>query len=478
MTPPEYVAHDAVGLAAIISSREISPAELADLARTVAERLNPSINAFVEIWNDEPVGAGGPFAGVPLAIKDIGLTVAGRRTEFGSRLAAGMKMEQDSDLMTRFRAAGFTAIGRTAIPEFAMSTTTEPSFGGPTRNPWNLERSAGGSSGGAAAAVAAGIVPIAHATDAGGSIRVPASSTGLVGLKPSRGRVSMGPGLDEIWGGLASQFVLSRSVRDSAALLDVLEGPNVGEPFEIARPLVPYAETLDRPPRPLRIGCMAHPLNGARTAKPVLAAFENTITLLAGLGHQVEEVVLDVGVSWEAYARATGCYWITYNAAFMQWLSIEHDRPVDLTTVELASLAVYQQGLVTSAVQLIDAGAVRNSVTRSIGRYFGSYDLLLTPTLPELPTPLGVLHADVDHLDGMGWVNRVLDHAAFSGLFNMSGTPAISLPLGHDTGTELPIGMQFAARFGAEDVLLQLAAQLESATPWASRKPGVWAGLL
>jgi amidase len=478
MKPSDYAAHDATGLAALVADRQVSGDELAKTARHLADKLNPTINAFVEIWHDEPVAADGPFSGVPIAIKDIGLTAAGRRTEFGSSLAAGLVMEQDSDLMKRFRAAGFTTVGRTAIPEFAMSTTTEPVFGGPTRNPWDLGRSAGGSSGGAAAAVAAGIVPVAHATDAGGSIRVPASSTGLVGLKPSRGRVSMGPHLDEIWGGLATQFVLTRSVRDSAALLDVLEGPSVGEPFEIARPSSRYDEVIHRPPRPLRIGCMVHPQNGARSAEPVVAAFDGTMRLLEDLGHHVEVVAFDTGVSWEAYALATGHYWVTYNAAFMQLLSKMTDRPVDRSTVEPASLAVYRQGLVTSAVALIDAGSVRNTITRAVGSYFCKYDLLLTPTLPDLPLPLGNLHADVDQLDGLGWVRRVLDHAPFSGVFNMSGTPAISLPLGNDTETGLPTGMQFSARFGAEDVLLQLAAQLEAAVPWRGRRPPVWAGSL
>lgn len=473
----EYAEQDAVGLAALISGGQVSTEEVAQAARHAAARLNPEINAFVEIWDDDSVGTTGPFAGVPFAVKDIGLTVAGRKIEFGSRLAEGLRMEQDSDLMTRFRSAGFTAIGRTAIPEFAMSTTTEPVFGGPTRNPWDLARSAGGSSGGAAAAVAAGIVPIAHATDAGGSIRVPAASTGLVGLKPSRGRVSFGPGLDEIWGGLATQFVLTKTVRDSAAILDVLHGPNVGEPFEISGPSQPYAELLERPGGPLRIGYMAHPLNGRRSAARIVAALDATLRTLEGMGHHVEEAVFDVGASWDAYAAATGTFWVAHNAAFMEWLSSTLDRPIDLGTVEPTTLAVYRQGAGTSAIQLIDAGGIRNAITRAVGRLFSRYDVLVTPSLPDLPIPLGRLHADVDDLDGSGWVARVLDHAAFSGIFNMSGTPAISLPLAHDEASGLPIGMQFAARFGAEDVLLQLAAQLEIAAPWASRKPAVWAGL-
>ncbi|MGV6876294.1 amidase [Pseudochelatococcus sp. B33] len=474
----EYVTQDSVGLAALVSTGAVSPAELADTARSAARLVNAELNAFVEIWDDEPLADNGPFKGVPFAVKEIGLTVKDRRLEFASRLAAGTVMPEDSDLMRRFRKAGFTAIGRTTMPEFAMSTTTEPVFGGPTLNPWDKTRSAGGSSGGAAVAVAAGVVPVAHATDAGGSIRIPASCTGVVGLKPSRGRVSMGPALDEVWGGLASQFVLSRSVRDSAALLDCLEGPNVGEPFELARPATPYAELIQRSPRKLRIGYMVHPLNGKRSAASIVSAAEQTARTLDTLGHEVEPVTLDPGISWEAYALATGRYWTAYNASFIQWLSGLTGRPVDESTVEPASLAVYRQGLETKAVDLIEAGSVRNMITRSIGTFFERFDILLTPTLPDLPLPIGALHDGAEHLDGVGWVRRVLDHAPFSGLFNMSGTPAISLPLNQDPHSGLPIGMQFAARFGAEDILLQLAAQLEAAAPWSGRKPPYSADLL
>jgi amidase len=201
MRSSEYASYDATGLSQLILRREVSSSEVVQAALSLAEKLNPKINALVEVWWDDPIPSSGPFAGVPFVVKDIGLTAAGRKVEFGSRLARGLRFEEDSDLMRRFRRAGLTAVGRSAIPELAVSVTTEPVLGGPVHNPWSRNRSAGGSSGGAAAAVAAGIVPLAHATDAGGSIRVPASCTGLVGLKPSRGRVAMGPALDEVWGG-------------------------------------------------------------------------------------------------------------------------------------------------------------------------------------------------------------------------------------------------------------------------------------
>ncbi|MBO9195947.1 amidase [Rhizobium sp. 16-449-1b] len=472
----DYAGRDAVDLAHLVATRQVSPSDPSAAALAAAERLNPSVNAFVEIWQDEPLGMNGAFAGVPFAVKDIGLSVKGRLTEYGSRLAQGIRFDADSDLMMRFREGGLTPIGRTAIPELAMSVATEPVFGGPTRNPWNLARSAGGSSGGAAAAVAAGIVPVAHATDAGGSIRVPASCTGLVGLKPSRGRVAMGPALDEIWGGLATQFVLTRTVRDSAAFLDLLEGPNVGEPFEITRPTDSYARSIARSPRQLRIGCMADTFNGKSITQPVSDAFAGTIHLLEQMGHIVEPVVFNPGVSWEVFALAVARYWITYNASFMHLLASMTKRTIDLSMVEPASLAVFTQGSATSALDLIAAADVRNQVTRATGRYFQNYDVLMTPTLPDLPAPLGTLHADVGNLDGLGWVSRVLDHAPFSSLANFTGIPAISLPLGHDAETNVPIGMQFASRFGTEDLLLQLAAQLEMTAPWSSRRPSVWAG--
>ncbi len=476
MRNSEYASYDAIGLSELVKKGEVSSGEVVEASLSLAEPLNQKINALVEVWRDEPVQSDGPFGGVPFVVKDIGLFAKGRKIEFGSRLAQGLRFDEDSDLMARFRRAGLTAIGRSAIPELAMSVTTEPVHGGAVRNPWDLGRSAGGSSGGAAAAVAAGIVPIAHATDAGGSIRVPASCTGLVGLKPSRARVSMGPAMDEVWGGLAAQFVLTRSVRDSAAMLDLLEGPDVGEPFQISRPTQSYLQAIDKASKPLRIGYVEHPANGNRTARPITRVLDDTAHMLQRMGHHVEPVTFDYGISWDEFADAVGRYWIAYNAAFLTFLASATGRNVDLTTVEPATLAVFEQGRTLSAIDLIAAGDVRNKVTRAVGRYFVDYDVLLTPTLPDLPLPLGQLHAAVDELDGLGWVARVLNSAPFSSLANMSGTPSISLPLGQDGESRLPIGMQFSAGFGREDVLLRLAADLEKAVPWTERRPPVWAG--
>jgi amidase len=277
-------------------------------------------------------------------------------------------------------------------------------------------------------------------------------------------------------GGLAVQFVLTRSVRDSATLLDLLEGPNVGEPFVIARPTQPYLQAIDQASQPLRIGYLEHPTNGNRTAEPVARVLSGTAYLLQRMGHHVQPATFDLGVSWEAFTAAVGRYWIAYNAAFMKFLASATARSVDLTTVEPATLAMFHQGSALKAIDLIAAAEIRNQVTRAVGRFFTRYDVMLTPTLPDLPMPLGRLHAGVNDLDGLSWVARVLDSAPFSSLANMSGTPAISLPLGQDPVTVLPIGMQFGASFGKEDVLLRLAAELEQAAPWAERHPPIWAG--
>lgn len=470
----DYANHDATALAGLISAGEISAQEVRVAALEAAEEVNPHINAMVEVWPDEALSGDGAFRGVPFVVKDIGLMVAGRKTEFGSRLAQGFRFDMDSDLMRRFRTGGLTPIGRTAIPEFATSVATEPLVGGPTCNPWNPAYSAGGSSGGAAAAVAAGIVPVAHATDGGGSIRVPASATGLVGLKPSRGRVAMGPAVDEIWGGLATQFVLTRSVSDAASVLDQLQGPNAGEPFEISAPAGPYSPP--RPPGRLRIGLCQNPLNGARTTEPVLKVLAETAACLEELGHVVEPVTLQVGVSWEAFALATSRFWAVHTASAIEWIKGETGRPVNDSTLEPVNLALHSLGRSLGALDLVAADQTRNRIARHYARHFQQHDLLLSPTLPDLTGRLGTLHADVDHLDGLAWLVRVLNEAPFSGIANMTGTPAISLPLGHDEKSGLPIGMQFAGRFGAEDVLLSLASQLEQARPWAARRPIIYAG--
>ncbi|TBO60617.1 amidase [Streptomyces kasugaensis] len=474
----EYVSYDAVGLAELVAKGEVTPAELEAAAREAAQRVNPQLNAIVETWpaDDEPDPGSTPLAGVPFLIKDLGVSMAGRRTELGSRLAVGNVAGADSSLMRRFRRAGLVTFGRTATPEMAYSITTEPVLYGATRNPWDLARSAGGSSGGAGAAVAAGVVPIAHATDAAGSIRIPAAYNGLFGLKPTRGRVSVGPDVDEIFNGLAVHGSVSRTVRDSAALLDRIRGPEPGDPYFAQEPSRPYAEEVTRHPGSLRIGVLTHAWGGRRTTTAVADALSRTVRLLESLGHQVAEVKVDLGADWEEFVLANARLWTANLTASVDELAAAFDRPINSSTLEPPILASYHYGQQVGGAQFVTALAIRNRVARSLARYFDAHDMLLTPTLPELPVPLGTYAEGAEALDGLGWLRRLFDRSPFSAAFNVAGTPAMSVPLTADAGTGLPIGMQFAAGYGLEDRLFRLAGQLEQASPWSGRTPTVWAG--
>ncbi|MYR60129.1 amidase [Streptomyces sp. SID625] len=478
MRVSEYVSFDAVGLAELVAGGEVLPAELEAAAREAVRAVDPRINAVVETWpsDDEPVPGGAPLAGVPFLIKDMAVAMAGRRTELGSRLAAGNVAASDSSLMRRFRRAGLVTFGRTATPELAYGISTESALYGATRNPWDPERSAGGSSGGAAAAVAAGVVPVAHATDAAGSLRVPAAYNGLFGIKPTRGRVSMGPGVDEVFSGLAVQGGVSRTVRDSAVLLDQMRGPEPGDPYFAAQPSRPYAEEVTRPPGSLRIGVLAQAWGGRRTTAPVADALSRTARLLESLGHRVEEAEVGLGADWEEFVLANARLMTVNLTALVDELAAAFGRPVDSSTLEPVTLAGYHYGQRVGGAQFLTALAMRNRVSRSLARHFDAYDVLLTPTLPEPPLPLGTHTEGAETLDGLGWIERITDLSPFTLPFNVAGTPAMSVPVTADAGTGLPVGMQFAAGYGLESRLFRLAGQLEQASPWSGRTPAVWAG--
>ncbi|MFJ8192056.1 amidase [Streptomyces sp. NPDC096094] len=478
MRVAEYVNFDAVGLAELVTRGEVTPAELTAAALDAALTVNGRINAIVETWpaDDQPRPGSSPLAGVPFLIKDIGVSMAGRRTELGSRLAAGNIARTDSSLMLRFRHAGLVTFGRTGTPELAYSITTEPELYGPTRNPWNLERSAGGSSGGSGAAVAAGVVPVAHATDAAGSLRIPAAYNGLFGLKPTRGRVSMGPGADEVFNGLAVHGSVSRTVRDGAALLDQIRGPEPGDPYFAQQPSRPYAEEVTRDPGSLRIGVLTQAWGGRRTTAPVADALARTVRLLEALGHRVEEVEVGLGAGWEEFVLANARLLAANLAASVDELAAAFDRPIDSSTLEPVTLAGYHYGQRVSGAQFVNALTMRNRVARSLARYFATHDILLTPTLPELPVPLGAYAEGTEALDGLGWIDRLHDRSPFTMPFNVAGTPAMSVPVTADAESGLPIGMQFAAGYGLEGRLFRLAGQLERAAPWSGRTPTVWAG--
>ncbi|MFE8922344.1 amidase [Streptomyces rochei] len=474
----EYVSFDAVGLAELVAKGDVAPAEVEAVARRAARAVDPEINAVVETWPTDEVPRPGsaPLAGVPFLIKDIGVAMAGRRMEMGSRLAAGHVSRSDSTLMRRFRSAGLMTFGRTATPEMAYSNTTEPALYGATRNPWDPTRSAGGSSGGAGAAVAAGVVPMAHATDAAGSLRIPASCNGLFGLKPTRGRVPVGPQVDEIFSGLAVHGSVSRTVRDSAVLLDQVRGPEPGDPYVAPEPSRPYTEEITRDPGPLRIGVLTHAWGGHPTTAPVADALSRTTRLLTSLGHEVEEVTVDLGVEWEDFLLANARQWTAHLTASIDELAAATGRPVGPATLEEPVLASYRYGQEVTAADFVTALGMRNRVSRSLARYFAGHDMLLTPTLPDLPVPLGTHAAGAEGLDGLGWLRRLFDLSPFTAVFNVAGTPAMSVPVTADAASELPVGMQFAAGHGREDALFRLAGQLEQASPWSDRTPTVWAG--
>ncbi|MDW8846471.1 amidase [Erwinia sp. MMLR14_017] len=472
----EYTACDAVGLAKLIAKGEVSCDEVKSAALSAIGTVNPQLNAVVECWPDAPDSAQGEFRGVPMLVKDLGITVKGRKNELGSRLAAGNLSSHDSNLMIRLNQAGLVTLGRTATPELAASTTTEPLFGGVTRNPWNTAFSAGGSSGGSAAAVASGMVPAAHATDGGGSIRVPASATGLFGLKPSRGRISMGPDVDEVWSGLAVHGFVTRTVRDNAALLDAVQGNVAGDPFHISAPRQRYSSCVTESPGQLKIGVLTHPLNGKRTSPAIVASLEETVRHLLSQGHHVEEVVPDTGMSWDAFVEMNSCFWAANTAAWIDALAAGSDRQVNEETLEPSNLALWQLGHQLTAMDIMGAMHRRNIITQKMAAFYGKYDLLMTPTLADLPSRLGSYNQRQGCMDGREWMRHVFDSSPFTALANVCGTPAMSVPTGFCLRQNLPIGIQFFAGFGGESLLFRLAGELEQAFAWQKRKPPVWAG--
>lgn len=477
MNLADYTAHDAMGLAALIRQGDVSAAEVIDAAHRAIARVNPTLNALAEHWHDEPLPrcGDGPLYGVPFLIKDLAISMQGRAHEFGSHLAVGLRSEADSFLMRRFREAGLVTLGRTTVPELAISTTTESRFSGPTRNPWDTQRSAGGSSGGSAAAVAAGMVPAAHATDGGGSIRVPAAACGLFGLKPSRGLISMGPYLDEAWNGLAVQGVLSRTVRDSALLLERMAGAEAGDPFSLPVPAGGYLAALQTPPRPLKIALLTHPLNGQLSAPVMRAALQTVAQTLEQLGHRCEPVSLDIGLAWDGFVELNAALWAANTSAWLEAMSAETGRGLTGDYLEPATLALHEHGRQLTACDLLGAMDRRNTVSRRLGQFFSAFDVLLSPTLAAPVPAIGEYNAGQEHLDGLGWMHRVFDQSPFTALANVCGTPSMSMPLVQDAHSGLPVGLQFSAGAGGESLLLSLAGQLEQAMPWAGRRPAVWA---
>ena len=470
MNESDYLQHDATSLAELVRNGDVSSEELTLAACARAERVNPDINAIIELFDqpDYDQRASGPFNGVPFLIKDLVLHTRHAACEMGSRLAVGVRFPHDTDLMCRFREAGVATIGRTTVPEMGYSPTTESLLTGPTRNPWDLGRSSGGSSGGSAAAVAAGVVPFAHANDGGGSIRIPAACCGLVGLKPSRGRIPTGPDSHDPLSGLGIEFAVSRSVRDTASLLDAVAKPGSGDGYIIRPPETSYREAIQTPPRPLRIGLLTTAYSGHAINPEVKSATEATARLCESLGHQVSEIRLSF--DYDAFMDATHTIWTAFVAHSVTALAGLTGRQPDASHLEATTLKCFEEGLRWSAQDLLHAMDTNNMVSRQVAQTFASIDVLLTPTLSQLPLPIGTLNANDASLSARDWTDAVFSYAPFTGLFNSTGQPAISLPL-QRTADMLPIGIHFVGRMCEEHVLLQLAAQLEDAAPWPALAP-------
>ena len=469
----EYRQCDATALAALVRRREVTPSELLAIAWKRMEEVNPSLNAVC--WQDREIGEAaaaevnieGPFAGVPFLLKDGGAAAKGLRLTFGSRSAMSYYPQSDGELTQRYRRAGLVIFGRTTAPEYGINVTCEgPLYAGPVRNPWDLSRSAGGSSSGAAAAVAAGILPMAHGSDGGGSLRIPASCCGLFTLKVTRARMPHGPGSSESWSGMATSHVITRSVRDCAGALDATHGPDVGAPYVAPAPAERFIDAVSRPPRQLRVGVMMMSPTGARVAPDCEAAVASAAQLCASLGH----VVVDAPrfeLDFERMAATMRTLVCANTANEVQGMAALLGLPTDPSHFEIATWSAYEIGQTLSASDYLTALHTMHRIGRQIAKVVGQFDVLLTPTIAEAPTVLGRFVMDRDYVTHR---TNTLAYAPFTPLANVSGQPAMSVPLyWNDVG--LPIGVQFIASYGDEATLLALAAQLEGARPWKDRRP-------
>ncbi len=468
---------DATAQAELVRRGQLSAHELVAAAVARVARLNPTLNAVIHDASQtalaraaDPALPQGPLRGVPFLMKDIGGAEAGQPNHAGMRFLkeAGWKESQDSYLTQRFVAAGLISLGRTNTPELALLPTTEPQAYGATHNPWKLGWSSGGSSGGAAAAVAAGLVPAAHASDGGGSIRGPASACGLVGLKPTRGRNSFGPGLGERWSGLSAEFVVTRSVRDSALLLDISSGPMPGDPYWAPQPARPYVNEVGAAPGQLRIGVMRRGPRDVQLDPQCLAALDATARVLQAQGHHVEEAhpaALDEAQSIAAYVAIVA----TNTARALESWGEKVGRSVQNGDVEWLTWTLADLGRQAPATQLLASIEYIHGFGRRLAAWWqAGFDLLLTPTMAAVPAQHGVLSSTAE--EPLRALLRSAPYGAFTLPFNMSGQPAISLPAQH-TPDGLPLGVQLVAAACGEDLLLRVASQIETAAPWSQRLP-------
>ncbi len=470
MTFDEYADHDATGLAALVDRREVTPAELIETAIAAAEAARDLDFLAQPLFDRARRAAGrpfaGPFAGVPFLVKDLNMSVAGARSGEGSRLYDGYVADHDATLFTRFETAGFNTFGKTTTPEFGLTVTTESRAYGLTRNPWARDRSAGGSSGGAAAAVAARVVPVAHASDGGGSIRCPAAACGLFGLKPSRGRVPIGPRATEGWFGLTANHCVSRSVRDSAAVLDAIHGPETGSRYTAPTPERPFLTEVGRAPGRLRVALMLEPLTGVPVDPQVVAATRAAAKLLESLGHHVEESAPQfdsaaLGAAMTATIAASTAHEVANRLAALG----RTDAGDDIEAVPQMWVHI---GNRTSALELAKANAAFQTAAITLAEFLTTYDVILSPVFAQPVIGLGVI--DLSPSDIATWTAAITGYSPFTALANQTGVPAMSLPLAHDADG-LPIGIMVTGRYGDEALLFRLAAQVEAAVPWVGRRP-------
>lgn len=466
---PEYEDHDALGLAGLVRDGEVTPAELLDAAVTRMETLNPDLNAIVFHWIERAreqargLSSRGPFAGVPFLLKNLGSGLEDTPLTSGSKLLTGNRSRSTSLLVRRLLEAGVVPFGRGNAPEFGISATSEPLAHGPTRNPWNLSRTAGGSSGGAGAAVAAGIVPIAYASDGGGSARIPASCCGLVSLKATRGRTPVGLGPAN-----GQALVVSRTVRDTAAALDVMAGPVPGAPMTAPEPARPFLEEVGRPPGRLRIGFRRDSPFGGRPLHPAcVAAVDDVARLCESLGHEVEEAAPDYDFDRLAHAMFK-VFMGTRTAATVDRWERELGRRAREDELEPYTWGMVEVGRGLSAMDYARGIDAIDAEARRFSAVFQDYDVFLSPTLGRPPLPLGELIGTIADEDR--YLEILYGFMPFTMQYNASGRPAISLPL-HWTEDGLPIGLQFGAGYGNDGRLIRLAAQLEEARPWFDRRP-------
>jgi amidase len=470
---------DATALAELVRSKKAKPSELVEDVIRRIDALNPKLNAVVTRMDDEARAAArakdaaapsGPFFGVPMLVKDILGHCKGVRTTSGSRYFAEYVPQQDSELVARFRRAGFVIVGKTNVPEFGFLPTTEPRLFGAAKNPWALDRTTGGSSGGSAAAVAARIVPLAHANDGGGSIRIPAACCGLFGMKPTRGRLTLGPDVGDIMSGLVCEHAVTRSVRDSAAFLDATEGPRPGDPYYAARPSRPYVEEIRATPGRLRVAFTTTSFTGTSVDADCIAAVHEAAKLCEELGHEVVEA--SPAVSGDALTQAFLVLWTAGAAATIDAGAMLVGRSATKDDVEPLSLALAEAGRTHTASTYLMAVATLQYFSRVVARFMEQYDALLTPTLGRAPLPLGSF--DAPESAPLQPLLVASEFAPFTPLQNITGQPAMNVPL-HWNAEGLPIGVQFGGRYGDEATLFRLAAQLEAARPWVERRPGTCA---